>query len=142
MSIFPDVSLFIQIVNFLFLLWVMNLLLYKPIRGILAKRKGKIGDLEQSIETLSTDAGLRDKDYLEGVKAARLRGLKEKETLVQSAGEQEKEIIQKINLKAQADLAEVRDQIVKDAESVRQRLQEDVEDFAAAISQKILGRVM
>ena len=41
-----DVSLFIQIANFLFLIWVLNIILYRPIRGIIRQRKEKFDKLE------------------------------------------------------------------------------------------------
>ncbi|MBW2739266.1 MAG: ATPase, partial [Deltaproteobacteria bacterium] len=44
------------------------------------------------------------------------------------------------NQKAQADLAEVREKVAKDAESVRVTLQKELDDIAIAISHKILGR--
>ena len=45
-----DSSLLIQIVNFLFLIWALNVILYKPIRGILLKRKTYVTDLEEGVE--------------------------------------------------------------------------------------------
>ena len=137
-----DGSLLIQIVNFLFLIWVLNILLYKPIRKILLQRKDKISGLEQSFEKLGSDAAEKDQVYIQGVKTARAKGLKEKEALIQSASTEEKEIIRKINAQAQTELAEVRAQIAKDAEAVRQTLQAEVDEFAGAISQKILGRAV
>ena len=64
----------------------------------------------------------------------------EKDALMQTATDEEKMIIEKINQKAQADLAEVREKVAKDAESVRASLQEELDDIAIAISHKILGR--
>lgn len=141
-TVIPDESLFIQIVNFLFLIWALNLILYKPIRNILTQRKEKIDSLEHNIETLDTDARERDDAYAAGIKDARARGFKEKEALVQTAAEEEKAIIEKINQKAQADLAEMREKIAKDAETVRATLQKEIDAFANAIGEKILGRTV
>jgi F-type H+-transporting ATPase subunit b len=62
--------------------------------------------------------------------------------LLLSAQNEEKQLIEKINKKAQEDLVQMRDKIAKDAESVRISLQNEVGTFAAAIGQKILGRVI
>ena len=59
-----------------------------------------------------------------------------------AASEEEKSIIGEINKKAQADLAEVQDKIKRDAEAVRTVLQKEVDDFAKAIGQKLLGRAV
>ncbi len=135
-----DGSLFIQIINFLFLIGVLNFVLYKPIRKILIQRKEKITGLEQGIDTCNSDAKEKDDAFTSGLKEARAKGMGEKEALMQAATDEEKVIIEKINQKAQADLAEVREKVAKDAESVRASLQEELDDIATAISHKILGR--
>lgn len=142
MQIFPDLSVFIQIANFVFLIIVLNILLFKPIRTILINRQEKVKGLEERIETANKDAEAQDDAYLQGIKAARVKGLKEKEKLVAAAEAEEKALVQKINEKAQADLAEVKAQIVKDTNAVRKALQAEVDMFAKAISEKILGRTV
>lgn len=141
-TVIPDESLFIQIVNFLFLIWVLNILLYKPIRNMLIQRKEKFSGLDQNIETLNRDAQEKNGAYAEGLKEARSKGLAEKQALLKAAGDEEREIIEKITQKAQADLIEVRQKITKDIESVRTSLQKEVDAFAAAIGEKIIGRAI
>jgi F-type H+-transporting ATPase subunit b len=137
-----DGSLIIQIINFLVLIWALNKYVYKPIREVLSQRKDKIADLENGIETFDTDAKEKDDAFAAGIKDARAKGLKEKEALLQAAAEEEKEIIAKINAQAQADLAAVREKISKDTETVRTSLQKEIDGFADAIGQKILGRAV
>lgn len=135
-----DKSLVIQIVNFVFLIWILNIVLYKPIRRILLQRKEKISGLEQSIQTSLRDAKEKDETLLAGIKSAREMGLKEKEALLNSAAEDEKRIIKAIQKKAEAQLAAVRQQVEQEAENVRIVLQEEIDQFAEAIGEKILGR--
>jgi len=135
-----DGSLIIQIINFLFLIWALNVVLYKPIRKILIQRKEKITGLEQNIDASNIDIKEKDDAFISGLKEARAKGMGEKDALLQVATDEEKTIIEKINQKAQADLAEVREKVAKDAEGVRVSLQEELDDIAIAISHKILGR--
>ena len=137
-----NVSLFIQIANFVLMIWILNLILYKPIRNMLNRRKEKVEGLEQNIERSNTDAKEKDEAYKSGVKEARIKGLKEKEALLLAAAEEEKEAIAKINEKAAADLVEIRGKIKKDVESVRTSLQQEVDVFANSIGEKILGRAV
>ncbi len=137
-----DGSLFIQIVNFIILIFVLNIVLYKPIRNVLLERNKKVVGLGESIETFNKDAKEKDDAFASGIRDARVKGLKEKEALLEVASEEEKKIIAKINEKAQADLAQVRSEIAKDAEEVRAKLQKEVDVFANAIGQKILGRAV
>jgi len=137
-----DWSVLIQIINFLFLIWILNLILYKPIRGILIKRKEKFSGLEADIETAEAEAQAQDQAFDTGIKEARAKGLKQKEVLMQTASDEEKELIGKINEKAQAELAKVREQIAKEADDARETLMKEVDSFAGSISEKILGRAV
>ena len=136
-----DVSVFIQIVNFLFLIWALNLVLYKPIRKVLLKRKEKVEGLEQSIENFNISAQEKEDAFALGIKDARSKGQIEKEILLSAAQNEEKQLLEKINKKAQDDLAQMRDKIAKEAEKVSISLHNEVDAFANAIGQKILGRV-
>ena len=62
-TVMPDWTVGIQIINFLVILWILNLILYRPIRNILRQRKEKIDGLEASIETYNEDALEKD-EYL------------------------------------------------------------------------------
>jgi len=141
-TVIPDASLFVQIVNFLLIIWILNILLYKPIRNMLMQRKEKIADSEKNIEGLNQDAKEKDDAFLAGLKEARDKGLIEKGSLIQTAADEEREIIEKINQKAQADLAEIREKIARDTEQVRESLQKEIASFANAIGEKILGRAV
>ncbi len=141
-SVIPDWSVVIQIANFIFLIWVLNLILYRPIRSVLIQRKQKISGLEESIESFKRDVKEKEEAIATRIKQARGKGLNEKETLLSNATEEEKKMIEKINQQAQADLAEVREKIAKDAEQVRQSLLQEIDGFAVTISQKILGRTV
>ncbi|MEE4359608.1 MAG: ATP synthase F0 subunit B [Desulfococcaceae bacterium] len=137
-----DGSLFIQIANFLLLIWVLNLILYRPIRNILSERKEKITGMEDNIDAFGKDAADRDAQYDSGIRSARAKGMQEKEKLIQAAEAEEKDIIAKINEKAQADLAKMKENVAKEADAVRKELLQQVDTFATEIGKKILGRAV
>ncbi len=141
-TVMPDWTLWVQMANFLIIVWVLNIVLYKPIRNILIQRKEKITNLEQNTETLNKEANEKGDAFDSGIKDARAKGLNEKNVLLKEAADEEKEIIEKINQRAQEDLAEVREKIAKDVESVRASLQKEIDKFAGAIGEKILGRAV
>lgn len=137
-----DGSVAIQIVNFILLIWVMNTVLYRPIRNMLLKRKEKVDGLENAIGQCDKDAKDKDDAYLAGIRTARAKGLKQKEVMMLAAEDEEKNIIGKINEKAQADLAKAKERIAKDAESVKLALLKEIDAFATQIGEKILGRAV
>ena len=137
-----DGSLFIQIVNFLFLIWIMNVILYKPIRNVLIRRKEKMGGLEQNIASAVSDSKEKEDAFASGIKEARSRGMKQKDALIQEATQEEKMIVEEINKKAQANMMEIREKISKEAQGVQASLQKEIDSFAQAIGEKILGRAI
>jgi F-type H+-transporting ATPase subunit b len=140
MAIIPDWTLLLQIANFIVLILILNAVLYKPIRKILIERQKTINRFEGDIDTLQTGTAESDEAFTSGIGAAKTKGFKEKEALKEAAQEEEKRLIQEINEKAQADLAAVRAQIAKEAESARDKLRAQAGAFSAAIAEKILGR--
>ncbi|RJP94067.1 MAG: ATPase [Desulfobacteraceae bacterium] len=137
-----DSTVFIQIINFLFLIWALNTVLYKPIRKILSQRNEKISGLEEGIERSGQGAIEKDMALKLGIKEAREKGNREKEALENEARQEEMQLIEKINEKARADLAEIRERIVRETEHARQVLLKEVDGFAAEISRRILGRTV
>ena len=138
----PDWTFLLQMANFLILMWILNVILYKPIRNVLIQRKNKVSGLQESIDVSQKDVKEKEEAFMLGIRDARAKGLKEKERLVAEATEEEKKIIARINEKAQADMAEVRTQIAKEAEAARDSLMQEIDDFSEAIGQKILGRTI
>lgn len=137
-----DWTMFLQMANFIVLIFILNALLYKPIRRILIERKKKIQGYEEGIDSLKQDAVETDQTFQTGIGGAKTKGFQEKETLKQAGVEEEKQLIDEINQKAQADLEAVCTQIAKDAEDARRALQAETGAFSAAIAEKILGRTV
>jgi F-type H+-transporting ATPase subunit b len=137
-----DGSLFIQIINFLFLIWVLNLLLYKPIRNIILQRKDKVSGMEQDVGQAEAKALEKNAAFADGIKDARVKGLEAKKAMMQEGEEEEKKIFSKINEKAQADLIKIKEQIAEQTKEAKTALLKDVDNFADAISEKILGRTV
>ena len=135
-----DGSIALQIVNFLVLIWILNLVLYKPIRKILLDRKEKVTGMQSDIDGSAQQVQSIEDAYADGVRQARAAGQKEKEALMQAAAEEEKAIIGKINEAAQAELKVVKEKITQEMGTVKSALEEEIDVFADAIGQKILGR--
>ncbi len=139
-TVIPDISMVYQMINFLILLFVLNLVLYKPIRNVLLERKAKIEGMQEGAQKASNDLVAGEDAYKDGLKQARSKGLKEKEIFIEAASQEEKEIIDRINKKAQANLVEIKKQVADETEQARKTLETEVEAYAKAIGEKILGR--
>jgi F-type H+-transporting ATPase subunit b len=134
--------LFVQMANFILLIFILNAILYKPIRNSLIARKKKIQDANEAIEGAKRSADEAGQTFKTKMGDAKMKGHQEKEALKQAGQEEEKRLVAEINQKAQAELEAVRAQIAKDAESARGQLKGEIKAFSAAIAEKILGRAV
>lgn len=132
----------IQIVNFIVLILLMNLVLYRPVRKILKERKNKVQGLEEAIESSQRDVAESEEVFKGKMSGARKRGGQEKEAMEQAGQAEERRIIDEINEKARADLDAVRAQIARDAEQAKRKLEGEIKGFSVAIAEKILGRAV
>ena len=139
-TVIPDISLVYQMINFLVLLFVLNLVLYNPIRNVLLERKAKIEGMQDGAEKAQSDLVAGEDAYNNGLKQARSKGLKGKEAFIEEASKEEKEIIDRINKKAQANFADIKKQVAQETEQARKALEAEVDVYAKAIGEKILGR--
>ncbi|WP_319404843.1 ATPase [uncultured Desulfosarcina sp.] len=135
-----DGSIVLQIANFLLLIWILNMVLYKPIRKILLERKEKMVGMQADIDGSAQQVKSKEDAYVDGIRQARAAGQKEKEALMEAAAEEEKVIIGKINESAQAELKTVKEKITQEMGTVKAALEQEIDAFADAIGQKILGR--
>jgi F-type H+-transporting ATPase subunit b len=128
--------------NFILLIFILNAILYKPIRNSLIERKKKVQGAEEAIEGAKRSADEAGQTFKTKMGDGRMKGHQEKEALKQAGQDEEKRLLDEIHQKAQAELEAVRAQIAKDAESARDKLKGEIQAFSAAIAEKILGRAV
>ena len=135
-----DYSVFIQIANFLILLVLLNIILYKPIRRILKQRKDEMEGLELRASDLQAKAAKDSKTLEESISGARREGYKEKESLKAAALETEKRMYQEATAKAGDQLDRARKEAEQKLAEIRQGLMQQVGIFSRELAEKILGR--
>jgi F-type H+-transporting ATPase subunit b len=141
-KVLQDASVVVQIINFLILVILLNIFLYKPIRTILIKRKDRIYNLEKSVKNAVSEAEEGENAFNKGIKNARVNGLNKKEEFIAEAVQEEKRIVEQITQKVQAEMAEVKNKIANDVEETKKSLAKEIDTFANNIAEKILGRAI
>lgn len=139
-SIDINSSLWIQMANFVVLVFILNFLLYKPIRTILKQRAEKKAQLSSEI-TASLE-GAKDKE--EALEAelidARRQGAGAVEELKSEGRAKERELIDAATKEMEATVGAVRKEIEASIGEARDELKAQVKDFGKELAQKILGR--
>lgn len=135
-----DFTLLVQIANFLFLLIILNLILYRPIRDVLRKRQAEMESLEEGIEDLEDQAEDLSYDLEEHVAGARREGSELKESIRHLGIEEEKGMVQEAANTAGDRISEAREEIERKLAAVRQSLQNELAAFSRELAGKLLGR--
>jgi len=135
-----DKSLLLQMVNFLFLLWILNIILYRPIRRILAERKQRVDGFLLDIKQLGQQIEDQKNEIADLTNLARKKGFEEKEALKQEAHKEQERLLAEINAQMEAKISDVKSNIAGDIMAARKTLQSQIDTFARELVTKILGR--
>ncbi|SDO45864.1 ATP synthase F0 subunit B [Desulforhopalus singaporensis] len=135
-----DITLFIQIVNMVVLMFLLNGVLYKPIRKIIRERSEKLEGMQEEILDFEKNAALRQEDVdakMAQASGRAKRALDSARADAQKAGDEKLSAI-KAEVEAERDkkLADLKSQI----DSAKTSLHDGLEGFASDMASKILGR--
>jgi F-type H+-transporting ATPase subunit b len=135
-----DITVLIQIINILILIVVMNAVLYKPVRTVLAKRREKLAELANSIETFKKNTGLRKDEISKKLNDARIKAKEEIEKSRAAAQAATAESLAQVRHEAQANKTVQLSEIQKQFTAAQQQLSGQIDSFASDMAAKILGR--
>jgi F-type H+-transporting ATPase subunit b len=130
---------FVLVLNFLVLLYVLNIILFKPMLRLFTERENAIkGSLEAAKEMnqRKEDAVAAMKREL---KEAVIRSNEIFETMRKQGLERQKEILEGANKHAHDLIEKARGELRAEAGNARQKLRADVEKFSDEIVKKLVG---
>jgi len=135
-----DIVLLFQAVNFLLLLFLLNALLYRPIRKVMADRAAELEAARG--KTVSVDSDVRDRmtEYELKLREAKTGANEERAKMIGAARSEEASILEDARRDAASSLAEIRAAIQKEAAKEEGRLRTRAEELSRVISEKVLGR--
>ena len=135
-----DWTLFAQIINFLVLVYLLNLVLFRPIRKNLQDRQARLLADAAALARLAEQSQGIDGEIQENLAAARRQGLGEKEALRQVGAQAEASLLEKVKQEVDAEWARVEKKIKEDMAKARKTLKTQAQSFAQVMASKILGR--
>lgn len=133
-------TVFIQIANFLILLFLLNTLLFKPIRKILSQRNDQMDSFQKIIENFKNKFFRHEKDLEQNMIEARKEGHKEKDGLKGEGLAEEREMLQEAFSSTEKKIDKARNEIQVKLVDVGRALQSEVDVFSKELAEKILGR--
>jgi F-type H+-transporting ATPase subunit b len=135
-----DITMVLHIINMVVLMAVLNILLYKPILGMIEKRQGKMDTLRNDVEQFEQNARHRQAEVDKKMREASAKAKKALDGArneAQAAGSEKLAAIREESDKAKdKQLTEVKAQF----EGARKELLDNATGFAQEMAGKILGR--
>jgi F-type H+-transporting ATPase subunit b len=135
-----DIVLLIQAFNFLVLLFLLNIFLYKPIRKVLADRKAEIFASKE--KTVSVDAEVREKvaQYEQKLRDVKAEATEQRNVMLREARQEESLVLEAARRQAADGLTSIQEAIRKEAAEAEVFLQSQADALSRRICEKVLGR--
>jgi F-type H+-transporting ATPase subunit b len=135
-----DWTLFAQLGNFLLLVFLLNVVLFRPIRMSLKARQAKMAGYEGDVAQLAEQEQGLQAEVQEKLTEARRQGLSQRESLRQEGSQAEASLLEQVKKDAEAEWTRVEAKIKADMDQARKALKDQAQSFAQALAAKILGR--
>lgn len=139
-NVIPDITLLYQMAIFLALVFVLNILLYKPILKIIDRRKKQLDELESEIKLFNDSVDKKASEYEEKLKQAKANASELKKEIILEGSEQAKKIVDAVRGEIPALTQQFQQKIDKEITAARKILDEQSKKLSVDIAQKVLGR--
>ena len=137
-----DLTMPMQILNIIILMMVLNAILYRPVRTILAQRKEKLESLATDVDNYKKNAQLRVEEFDSKMNEARRKAKAEFDEARASAQAAGNEKLAEIRGEADKAKAEQLGTVESEFAAAQKELTGKVDDFAKEMAGKILGRTV
>lgn len=135
-----DWTLYAQIINALVLVYLLNVVLFRPIRNGLKERQARLAADAAALAQLNEQSQGVAGEIQENLTSARRQGLGEKEALRQAGAQAETSLLEKVKQEVDAEWVRVEKKIKEDMDKARKTLKGQAQSFAQVMATKILGR--
>ncbi|GFO62144.1 ATP synthase subunit b [Geomonas paludis] len=135
-----DIAFVFQLVNFLVLVLLLNVFLYKPIRKQLADRAAQVNGAKQKSAEVDREVQEKLASYEARMREIRAGAADERGALKKEAQQQEAAILDKARAEATESLSAIKAKVAQEAEEARRMLTASAETLSSEICEKVLGR--
>ncbi|MCX5818214.1 MAG: hypothetical protein NTX75_18540 [Proteobacteria bacterium] len=133
-------TILIQFANFLVLLFLLNILLFKPVLKAIGKRDVTISSLFGKSQDIREDLGNLERSYDEKIKERKRPILESKDALLNEARTNSMHIIEKTRVELSDELTRSKAEIEQESKKIYDSLNMEVERLSTEVAQKILKR--
>jgi F-type H+-transporting ATPase subunit b len=137
-----NVTLFLQLINFLIFVAVLYTFLFKPLTAFLAKRAEGIKQSLEQAQRAREEAAKARAEFEAQMAATRREAGALREQVAREVEEERQRLLRASREEAQRLLAQAREQIEADTRRARAALRADAVDLSVAVAEKLVGRAL
>ena len=134
-----DITLLIQLVNFLIALAIINYLIVRPVRGILARRRAQNDELRGAASSLEDEAGLKMEGYNARIEKARAEVAAVRKSMKAAADQTAQACLNMAGDEARAIHKAAAERVRTEGADARRELDGRVDDFVQVALKVMLG---
>lgn len=135
-----NLTIVVQVLQFLILVFIVNRLLLKPIGQVMSERKGKITAWEEKTRDLQETARSKLENYENRLKEERARAQAGQEQLTMELKEKEEESLRAVSEEAAQLVASTQKALAEEKERLRSELRHQAAELSQILTEKVLGR--
>jgi F-type H+-transporting ATPase subunit b len=135
-----DYSLGIQIINFVLLIFILNVLLYRPLLGMIDKRKNQFEESETEVRRLQETVEQKMAAYEEKLRQAKAAAAEQKNEIISQGAEEAKARIEAVRVELPGLMEDFHLRMEKEITEARQVLTDQSQNLSVEIAEKVLGR--
>lgn len=138
--VLPDKTIFIQGLNFIVMIFLLNVVLIRPVREIIKKRTGLMADQLEKIEGFNSSAETKVADYEAQLTQARKEAGEIRNTAKDAGVAEEQAMLSEAGAEASNLIQAARAEIQSEVKVAMEQLAKDVNVYAEQATGKILGQ--
>jgi F-type H+-transporting ATPase subunit b len=135
-----DKSFFIQVANFLVLLFLLTKLLYKPLLAKMDERTQAIQKSLDEAQAARAEARKERDEFAAKIQAAHAEAQGIRATALKDAADEQRRLVDAARAEAARLVASARQEMDQDVRRARQELRQEVVDLAIAVSERLIKK--
>jgi len=133
-------TVFVQMLNFIVLIFILNALLYKPIMGIIERRKNQLQASNDEIKSLRETVDQKMAAYEEKLRLAKSQAMEQKNEILKAGAETAKGFIEAAREEIPRIMGEFSEKLGRELDEARRILTGYSQQISIEIAEKVLGR--
>ena len=133
-------TLIVQVISFLIFLYIINRIMFRPLRGVMADRENHIKNIQQDIVAAEDKLDSLEDQIREHESAVKMEAFTQKANLEEAGGRQADEIFASTRKEIEAAREKVRKEVDAQVFEAKKYIKEESETLALSIMEKVLDR--